>query len=577
VTTSDNEDSTGDSSGRSLEEEEPSTPSSYWTLTTEEAFTGVYSIKSPDLSNDDFTRRSANVTLTGDIPEAGYLTFSILSRIKYPADDLIWYVDGVFYDWAPLGSSGWLERQIMLEEGTREVTWKYVYNPLGNDEILPDVELEPSFIDDVYFTPDIVNYPTYSPTYVPTREGTEYPTISKYPTPPTKSPNLSPTLRPTESALEAPTLSPSATASPTESSTSSLPTYFPSNFPTVTPASLVPSPNCIGGGYTCLQNSGFGVDDTSKYNIDLSLEVRDPKNADAYLSARAKWMELIVGDLPSITSDEIGNADDCVNDFPANVDDLHICARDAEIDGPGGILGQAGPFWGRNDDMTGKLTTVVTGGMEFDIADVEMMVVDGTWDSVILHEMGHVFGIGTIWGLTGLVNDNLDYLGEHAISVWVDDWGCASSAPPVEKDGGDGTAGGHWDEGCLKTELMTGFAEVAGTDMPVSTLTIASLQDMGYTVDYDAADDYDGSDTTCCFASGGIDSIVPSQPSKPPLSDIGRATAVAYGRKVLSENQRPPSIVDEELDSPLVYVGDLFTVILMEENGHIYDVLVTKV
>ena len=93
VTTSDNEDSTGDSRGRSLEEEEPLTPPSYWTLTTEEAFTGVYSIKSPDLSNDDFTRRSANVTLTSDIPEAGYLTFSILSRIKYPADDLIWYVD----------------------------------------------------------------------------------------------------------------------------------------------------------------------------------------------------------------------------------------------------------------------------------------------------------------------------------------------------------------------------------------------------------------------------------------------------------------------------------------------------
>ncbi len=50
-----------------------------------------------------------------------------------------------------------------------------------------------------------------------------------------------------------------------------------------------------------------------------------------------------------------------------------------------------------------------------------------------------------------------------------------------------------------------------------------------------AADEFDGSDTTCCFT----DNIGSSELSKPPLSEEGKATAIAYGLKVLEENKRP--------------------------------------
>lgn len=118
---------------------------------------------------------------------------------------------------------------------------------------------------------------------------------------------------------------------------------------------------------------------------------------------------------------------------------------------------------------------------------------------------------------------------------------------------------------------MTGIGN-SGSE-PLSKLTIASLKDIGYEVNYDSADDYDGSDTTCCFPS--ISS--PSKPSKPPLSEIGYATAVDYGRKVLNAKQRPPpSIIDEENDDgSLVYIGDQFIVVLFAENENIYDVVVT--
>ena len=61
---------------------------------------------------------------------------------------------------------------------------------------------------------------------------------------------------------------------------------------------------------------------------------------------------------------------------------------------------------------------------------------------------------------------------------------------PVEHDFGSGTAGAHWDEDRFNAELMTGFIESAGVPMPISRMTIGSLQDMGYAVNYAAADAY---------------------------------------------------------------------------------------
>ena len=35
--------------------------------------------------------------------------------------------------------------------------------------------------------------------------------------------------------------------------------------------------------------------------------------------------------------------------------------------------------------------------MEFDVADMDLLESDGTLKPVILHEMAHVLGIGTLW------------------------------------------------------------------------------------------------------------------------------------------------------------------------------------
>lgn len=197
-----------------------------------------------------------------------------------------------------------------------------------------------------------------------------------------------------------------------------------------------------------------------------------------FLGAAARWSQVITGDLPDVTYQG------------RTIDDLEITATAPAIDGPGGILGQAGPRAFR----TGASGLPYLGAMEFDSADVARMERDGTFAGVILHEMGHVLGIGTLWQSRNLVqgigSTNPVYVGAKAVAEYNTIFGVSGTSVPVENTGGQGTAGAHWRESVLNTELMTGWAERAGVAMPLSRITVGALEDLGYTVNYAAADSY---------------------------------------------------------------------------------------
>jgi len=175
---------------------------------------------------------------------------------------------------------------------------------------------------------------------------------------------------------------------------------------------------------------------------------------------------------------------------------LRISAQSISIDGPGRVLGRAGPTTIRpNDNLP------VQGIMEFDAADLHDMQRGGTLQAIILHEMGHVLGIGTLWQSKGLLRgsgtNNPEYVGANAMREYaalrntnVQRRNNNVTPIPVANTGGPGTAEGHWREAVFEEELMTGYAENAGTAMPISRMTIAALQDLGYTVRYAAADPY---------------------------------------------------------------------------------------
>ena len=127
--------------------------------------------------------------------------------------------------------------------------------------------------------------------------------------------------------------------------------------------------------------------------------------------------------------------------------------------------------------------------MRFDEADVNQLITQGRFTSTVLHEIGHIIGVGADWGRRGLVTPTAQgtpflYLGENG-AVGQSQIG-GSGRPIVEDVGGAGTARAHWKESVYSNELMTGF--ISGQTQPMSLLTVQSLKDLGYQVDVTKAD-----------------------------------------------------------------------------------------
>ncbi len=224
-----------------------------------------------------------------------------------------------------------------------------------------------------------------------------------------------------------------------------------------------------------------GGDDRGRFNISLKfLLPPTERQAEVFNDAAARWERIIIGDVPSFT----GTIPSAFVGFPPAVDgtldDIVIEVALAPIDGPGGILGQAGPQFVRLDDFL-----TLSGVMFFDVADLDFLESLDLFEEVIVHEMGHVLGIGTLWNTTPfgfdrtLLEGSLDdpyFSGRKANVFWNAEGG--TGLLPIEADFGPGTAFGHWDEDTLNNELMTGFLNLG--ENPLSRITAGSMRDLGY-------------------------------------------------------------------------------------------------
>jgi hypothetical protein len=242
---------------------------------------------------------------------------------------------------------------------------------------------------------------------------------------------------------------------------------------------------------TTVTVSAFNVD--VRFVGDASLPVRT-----AFANAVAKWRQVIVGSIGSVNNVNIPagpDANACGPWTPAltgTVQNTIIFARIDSIDGPGtpeagNILGQASPCY-----VNGNAIPFL-GFMEFDKYDVDLLVARGQFEKVVLHEIGHVLGIGTIWNFrrtllnTSIMNDPY-YVGNGARAQFaaINTVTYSGNPVPVENTGGTGTANSHWRTSVMQRELMQGFA--VNQVQPLSRITVGSLQDLGYTVNLTAAD-----------------------------------------------------------------------------------------
>jgi hypothetical protein len=266
----------------------------------------------------------------------------------------------------------------------------------------------------------------------------------------------------------------------------------------------IPPNNTVGARTqtATLQASGAAVTFTYQlvtdagYNIDIRY-VGDPPTPAvqaAFNTARNRWQSVVTGELSNVLMQVPAAQTPCGFDdlsLDETVDDLLILVVVDSIDGPGQVLGSAGPCYIRNSN-----SLPIVGVMRLDSADLAVLNTNGVLTSVILHEVGHTLGFPALWGdnfsalLEGEGTPNPFYTGSRGRQDFVVAGGTLIDGigVPVENTGGAGTRDSHWRESVMSTELMTGF--IGGVSNPLSRITIGALMDIGYQVNFGAADAY---------------------------------------------------------------------------------------
>lgn len=219
--------------------------------------------------------------------------------------------------------------------------------------------------------------------------------------------------------------------------------------------------------------------------IQLTPVTQQVEDAFAYASERirrAVTTELVPREVPSgLRCSSVPEVP-----LPEHVGNLLLLVQVGPIDGPSNIVGSATSCIFDNDGF------VRVGYVEIDSADVAMLLAQNNLESTIIHEALHVMGLGTAWPYRGLVEGygtaSPRYTGLHGNAALTYLNAESYGRAPVQGSGGTGTAGVHWSEDVFSIEMMTPFTEEGAS--PMSMLTLGALRDIGYSVDFAAADNF---------------------------------------------------------------------------------------
>ncbi|MEG3875340.1 S8 family serine peptidase, partial [Microcoleus sp. Z1_B5] len=221
--------------------------------------------------------------------------------------------------------------------------------------------------------------------------------------------------------------------------------------------------------------SGFESTATEPFNIDLEYETPLSASQQAIMQAAAKSVAGLIGKgLPSAVVD--GKI----------IDDINIKISTANIDGASGTQARTKIDFMRYGSMLPAQSLV-----QFDAADIAELERSGKLFSVVQHEFLHALGFGNLWEAKGLVDyagtPLAQYNGAKAVDAFKD-LGGLTDAISLETEG-KGSAGFHWNEALFQDEVMTADLNFSGKagNAPISPVTIASLADLGYEVNLNAA------------------------------------------------------------------------------------------
>ncbi|WP_423924490.1 hypothetical protein [Candidatus Palauibacter sp.] len=263
--------------------------------------------------------------------------------------------------------------------------------------------------------------------------------------------------------------------------------------------------------------------DGTNFNIQI-VKVGDAQREplSSVIDRAAAYWESALRDAPDVPLDPNGSRLSCrgfrLPERQSVVDDIIMIIGAISIDGDGGTLASASVCVERDGSYGNASELPVMGRFVMDRADMDYLnsTPGGTYGTV-LHEMGHLLGIGWTWydkaPIGGLSYDpggdryhsasrypfvagfspnkllngaDIAYLGVQAFEGWKDSGGTRSLFPldgaPIATEGGGGSFGVHWSEARMRSELMTPYKNHPS---PLSAVTFNSLTDLGWTVSTD--------------------------------------------------------------------------------------------
>ena len=216
--------------------------------------------------------------------------------------------------------------------------------------------------------------------------------------------------------------------------------------------------------------------------------------------AARRWMSIIREDLPDYEFTQ-GWSGTCGGQSYAiplgeRIDDLRVYVTVRRIDSAAG----------RGSAQVLRTTGLpVVGCVEFDLGLTTHADVNRQWlRGLVLHEIGHVLGVGSNWG--GFIQNpsgDPHFTGPLAIAAFNAAGGrdYAGAKVPVER-----VFLAHWRNGVLDGELMT----PNGARGALSEITVQSLADLGYSVDGTQADAYTLPDAAAVQATAKLAVPIPA-------------------------------------------------------------------
>ena len=247
---------------------------------------------------------------------------------------------------------------------------------------------------------------------------------------------------------------------------------------------------------------------------------------DIMQEAAARWEEVIIGDVEDVPANPIdphfdwfdGAFGSWVPPYNKDVDDVVIGYAfypKSFFDNSTTTLGRASPRYIRNydKDRWAPPMSAISGVMQFNLDAIqESNYTRNDLRVIVTHEMAHVLGVGGDFWRSNCARDCLQWVAPNGNFQLGDDaYRCVHAQQAyydlglrrterrgvpllVNHDGSLGNVCSHWAEWSFRvkgvsSELMTPFFE-SGIAQPLSTVTIGALEDIGYKVNYSAADDF---------------------------------------------------------------------------------------